>query len=135
MNTAKMNTTKMNIDEFLTEIETYHGVRCARKLYKDAVMGGKLMLSKTYVQACLDGDANIFDLDDYIDYWHDNDTGVTLREFLGLTPYEYQEWGKNSDSIFRDILRCRREGIDFAEYERMSDETESQHAYDEELIG
>ena len=36
------------------------------------------MLSKTYVQACLDGDANIFDLDDYIDYWHDNDTGVTL---------------------------------------------------------
>ena len=32
----------------------------------------------------------------------------------------YQEWGKNSDSIFRDILRCRREGIDFAEYERMS---------------
>ena len=30
------------------------------------------MLSKTYVQACLDGDANIFDLDDYIDYWHDN---------------------------------------------------------------
>lgn len=76
------------------------------------------MLSKTYVQACLDGDANIFDLDDYIDYWHDNDTGVTLREFLGLTPYEYQEWGKNSDSIFRDILRCRREGIDFAEYER-----------------
>ena len=60
------------------------------------------MLSKTYVQACLDGDANIFDLDDYIDYWHDNDTGVTLREFLGLTPYEYQEWGKNSDA--REIL-------------------------------
>lgn len=25
-------------------------------------MGGKSMLSKTYVQACLDGDANIFDL-------------------------------------------------------------------------
>ena len=55
---------------------------------------GKSMLSKTYVQACLAGDANIFDLDDYIDYWHDNDTGVTLREFLGLPLYEYQEWGK-----------------------------------------
>jgi hypothetical protein len=52
------------------------------------------MLSKTYVQACLDGDANIFDLDDYIDYWHNNDIGMTLREFLGLTPYEYQKWGK-----------------------------------------
>ena len=98
-------------------------------------MGGKSMLSKTYVQACLDGDANIFDLDDYIDYWHDNDTGVTLREFLGLTPYEYQEWGKNSDSIFRDILRCRREGIDFAEYEWMSDTNRiAARSYDEEAI-
>ena len=78
------------------------------------------MLSKTYVQACLDGDANIFDLDDYIDYWHDNDTGVTLREFLGLTPYEYQEWGKNSD---------------FAEYERMSDTKRiAARSYDEEAI-
>ena len=84
-------------------------------------MGGKSMLYKAYVQACLDGDANIFDLDDYIDYWHDNDIGVTLREFLGLTPYEYQAWGKNDNSIFRDILNCRREGIDFVEYERMSD--------------
>lgn len=84
-------------------------------------MGGKSMLNKTYVQSCLDGDANIFDLDDYIDYWNNNDTGMTLREFLGLTPYEYQEWGKNSDSIFRDILKCRREGIDFTEYEKMSD--------------
>ena len=80
------------------------------------------MLSKTYVQACLDGDANIFDLDDYIDYWHNNDIGMTLREFLGLPPYEYQTWGKNSDSIIKDVLRCRKEGIDFAEYERMKGE-------------
>ena len=26
-----------------------------------------------------------------------NDIGMTLREFLGLPPYEYQKWGKNSD--------------------------------------
>ena len=93
------------------------------------------MLSKTYVQACLDGDANIFDLDDYIDYWHDNDTGVPLREFLGLSPYEYQEWAKNSDSIFRAILRCRSEGIAYAEYERMSDRNRiAARSYDEEAI-
>ena len=81
------------------------------------------MFDKTYIQACLDGDADLFDLDDYIDYWHDNDTGKTLREFLGLTPYEYQEWGHSSDSIFRDILRCRMEEIDFADYSRMNEKS------------
>lgn len=93
------------------------------------------MYNKTYVQACLDGDATIFDLDYYIDFWHENETGKTLREFLGLTVYEYQEWGKGSDSIFRDILRCRREGIDFFEYERMSEENRiAARSYDEEAI-
>lgn len=93
------------------------------------------MFDKNYVQACLDGDANLFNLDDYIDYWHDNNTGKTLREFLGLTIYEYQEWAHNSDSIFRDILRCRREGIDFAEYSRMNDKDKiAARSYDEEAI-
>lgn len=93
------------------------------------------MYNKTYVQACLDGDATIFDLDNFIDFWHENETGKTLREFLGLTVYEYQEWGKGSDSIFRDILRCRREGIDFSAYERMSEENKiAARSYDEEAI-
>lgn len=44
------------------------------------------MLSKTYVQACLDGDANIFDLDDYIDYWHDNDHRCDIERISWLDP-------------------------------------------------
>ena len=93
------------------------------------------MFKATFVSACLEGEADLFDLDDYVDYWHDNDTGISLREFLGLTPYEYQEWGKSSDSIFRDILRCRVEGISFEDYERMNDEKRSAaRSYDEEAI-
>ena len=37
-----------------------------------------------------------------------NDIGMTLREFLGLTPYEYQKWGGNSDSIIKDGLTLKR---------------------------
>ncbi len=93
------------------------------------------MYNKTYIQACLDGEANLFDLDDYVDYWHEHDTGNTLREFLGLTPYEYEEWGKSSDSIFRDILRCRIDNIEFSEYYRMSEERRiAARSYDEEAI-
>lgn len=93
------------------------------------------MYSKTYIQACLDGEATIFDLDDYIDFWHESDMDITLREFLGLTPYEYQEWGKNSNSIFRDIMRCRVEGIEFSDYVRMSDqERKAARCYDAEKI-
>lgn len=93
------------------------------------------MYRKTYVQACLDGEATIFDLDAYIDFWHENDLDMTLREFLGLTPYEYEEWGKNNNSIFRDIMRCRVEGIDFSEYVRMSEEErKAARCYDAEKV-
>jgi len=93
------------------------------------------MYKKTFIQMCLDGEATLFELDNYIDYWHENDTGVTLRGFLGLTPYEYQEWGNGSDSIFRDILRCRLEGIDLSDYEYMSEEKRiAARSYDEEAI-
>jgi hypothetical protein len=93
------------------------------------------MYNKTFIQALIDADADLFDLDDYVDYWHEHETDMTLREFLGLTPYEYQQWGINDDSIFRDILRCRIENIDFSEYIRMDDEKRKvARSYDEEAI-
>ena len=79
------------------------------------------MYNKSFVEACLNADATLFDLDDYIEYWHTHETGNTLQEFLGLTDYEYEQWGKSSDIIFRDIIRCRQEGIEFSEYELLSE--------------
>lgn len=74
------------------------------------------MYHKTFIDACLNGDALLIELDDYVDFWHEGNTGVTLREFLGLTTFEYSEWLKNDDEIFRDILRCRKSGIPFDVY-------------------
>ncbi len=79
------------------------------------------MFNKDFIQKCLDGEATLFELDDYIDYWHDNETGVSLQEFLGLTDAEYDAWIKNSDSIFRDFLRCRRDGYSLNEYQSMEE--------------
>lgn len=76
---------------------------------------------KNFIEDCLNAEATMFDLDDYIDYWHDNDTGNTLREFLGLTDYEYAKWGVSNDSIFRDIIRCRMDNISFSDYKLMSE--------------
>lgn len=61
------------------------------------------------------------DLDIYVEYWHTHETGNTLREFLGMTQYEYGEWLKRGDIILRDILRCRADGTLFEDYKYMTD--------------
>ena len=47
------------------------------------------MYEKSFVQKCLNGEADLLELDEYIEYWHTHDINVTLREYLGLTPSEY----------------------------------------------
>lgn len=91
---------------------------------------------KNFVDDCLNVEAFLTDLDKYIDYWHKHDTGSTLREFLGLTTYEYSQWGKTGDNnIFRDILRCRIDGIDFKKYESMLPEKKiAARSYDIDAI-
>lgn len=75
------------------------------------------------------------ELDEYIEYWHTHDINVTLREYLGLTPSEYTAWASSSDTIFRDILRCRMEGISFEDYQGMNDEQRiAARSFDAEAI-
>lgn len=78
------------------------------------------MYESNFIDACLFGETDLDELDDYIDYWHDNETGNTLREFLGMTPYEYEEWLKHDDTILRDILRCRKDGVPYERYPEMT---------------
>lgn len=74
------------------------------------------MCKVSFIDDCLNADATLFELDAYIEYWHTHDTGNSLQEFLGLTDYEYEQWGTSSDVIFRDILRCRQENIRYEDY-------------------
>lgn len=49
-------------------------------------------------------DKEVGELDDYVDFWHENDTGNTLREFLGMSPFEYAEWLKRGDVVIQDVF-------------------------------
>lgn len=93
------------------------------------------MYNQSFIDACLSGDATIFELDNYINYWHENETGNTLQEFLGLTDYECESWGKSNDAVFRDILRCRQENIRFEDYRIMTtSERKAARSYDADAI-
>lgn len=93
------------------------------------------MFEKSFIQKCLDGEADVFELDNYIEYWHTHDIDASLRDFLGLTQYEYEMWGSNNDCIFRDILRCRIENIRFEDYQGMSEsERLAARSYDADAI-
>lgn len=73
---------------------------------------------KPFIEACLNNNATLLDLDDYVEFWHTHETGNTLKEFLGMTDYEYEQWIKTPDVVFEDIIRCRREGIEFSSYQK-----------------
>lgn len=62
----------------------------------------------------------IDDIDDYVEFWHNHDSNDTLREFLGLTEYEYEVWMQEGNDVVRDILYCRRHNITLEDYSKMS---------------
>ena len=46
----------------------------------------------SFVYACLAGDCELDAIDDFIDAWHDGDSGMPLWQFLGVTRDEYGCW-------------------------------------------
>ncbi len=74
---------------------------------------GKKMYIDSFIQKCIDGRAVVSELDDHIEYWHTHETGVTLREFLGLTHAECEQWAKENDMDFLKRIitdRVERQG-------------------------
>lgn len=69
------------------------------------------LIEKTFLEKCLDGEADIAELDQYVEYYHTHDIGVSLRIYLGLTPDEYEMWGENEDTAIEEIIKCRREKL------------------------
>lgn len=71
------------------------------------------MYDKNFIDACLCGDADLNQLEDYVEYWHTHDTGNSLREFLGMTKVEYETFLTKENEILKRILRCRVDGTKF----------------------
>lgn len=77
---------------------------------------------KNFIEDCLNGFAFLEEIDDYVEYWHTHDIDCNLEEFIGLTEYESEKWLQEGNDILRDILYCRRHGLEYEDYETMTTE-------------
>ena len=71
----------------------------------------------TFIDKCIAGSASPSEIDDYVDVWHESDSGLELHEFLGMTLEEYYDWMLNparlraiisahkSDRVSQDSVR------------------------------
>lgn len=63
----------------------------------------------------------IEDIDDYVEYWHNNEMEQSLKDFLGLNDYEYEKWLHEGNDVIRDVLYCKRHSLDIRDYYSMSE--------------
>lgn len=69
------------------------------------------MSSKSFVSACLSGEALLDDIDDWVDRWHEmTDDGRTLDDFLGFTSREGSLWAEQPSAL-RYIVAAHRDGV------------------------
>lgn len=78
---------------------------------------------KSFIEDCLNGDALLDEIDEYVQRWHDDeDIDCDLEDYIGLTEYESEKWLQEGNDILRGVLYCRRYNIDYEDYEAMSDD-------------
>lgn len=61
-----------------------------------------------FIQNCINGDALLSEIDDYIDLWHESDTDLSLHEFLGMTKEEYALF-VDDEQYLATIVTARKE--------------------------
>ncbi len=61
-----------------------------------------------FINDCINADALLEEIDDYVKEWHDSDTEMTIHEFLGMTQEEYFLWVEN-DCILKYIIKAHTE--------------------------
>lgn len=66
------------------------------------------MSKKNFIQDCINADALIEDIDDYIDIWHNDNSKDTIYDFLGMSQKEYRMWVED-DSILKYIIKAHFE--------------------------
>lgn len=73
-----------------------------------------------FMEACLEGDALLEEIDDYIDEWHESDSKEELHDYLGMTFEEYGIWVENG-SMLKTIFYARDIGKSITEYIKEND--------------
>ncbi len=64
-----------------------------------------------FILNCINGDALLSEIDDYIDLWHDSNTELSLPEFLGMTKEEYTLFVED-EQYLASIVTAHREKVD-----------------------
>ena len=59
---------------------------------------------KTFVDKCIDGEAFVENIDDYITEWHESNSKLPIHKYLGLTKYEYGVWITHPHTI-KNIIK------------------------------
>lgn len=73
------------------------------------------MSDKTFIEKCIDGEALIYDIDEYVANWHNAspELKLSLREYLGMTETEYNSWVLD-DEVLPFIIKAHKEKEDFS---------------------
>ena len=62
----------------------------------------------SFIDDCLNGYATIDDLDYYVDFWHNHQTGNPLPVYLGLSDTEYGAWVLTEDrEFFTELIKMK----------------------------
>ena len=66
-------------------------------------------MNSSFIEKCINGDASLDEIDDYIDEWHDSDStnDLELHEFLGMSWEEYSLWAIKP-SLLEEIVNERK---------------------------
>jgi hypothetical protein len=69
-------------------------------------------MNSSFIEKCINGDASLDEIDDYIDEWHDSDSDINLElhEFLGMSWEEYSLWAVKP-KFLAWIINARRKGV------------------------
>lgn len=88
------------------------------------------MRYENYMSDCL-AEGKLLNIEAYTDFWHTNDTGVSLREFLGFTEHELEQWIKVGDSVLPELLQIRAStlGVPFPAEKKGEDTAKAPQQY------
>lgn len=64
-----------------------------------------------FILNCINGDALLSEIDDYIDLWHESDSELSIHEFLGMTKKEYSLF-VDDEQYLASIITANKENID-----------------------
>jgi hypothetical protein len=63
-----------------------------------------------FITNCINGDALLSEVVDYIDNWHEGDSELSLHEYLGMTTKEYALYVQD-EQYLATIVAAHKEGV------------------------